>query len=334
MLDVRRLAKVLFFMLFHLIALVVASVQALAESATLDDRFSEIEISSGGRLGVAAIDLSNGDQILFRADEPFPMASTYKVAIASAALALVDEQKLSLDQMIPIREKDYVYGGPVAAQFPHDGLSLSLSNLVDIMITASDNSATDALLALIGGPKSVNLWLEGNGIRDMDVARTTAEIVGQYYGIPRNPDLTLPQYASIDPAMRNPAFEKDLRDHATPAAMLHLLEKIAHGGVLSPQSTEFLISSLKRTATAPDRLKAATPRGAVLAHKSGTIGASSGDVGIFYLPDGRWIVIAVYVAGSDKGFLDRDIAIAAAARNALAALDGYAGEKPAKLEDY
>ena len=49
-----------------------------------------LESLSGGTLGVAAIHLESGREAYLNADEPFPMASTYKVPIAVQLLHRVE----------------------------------------------------------------------------------------------------------------------------------------------------------------------------------------------------------------------------------------------------
>ena len=56
-------------------------------------------LTSSGRLGVAAQDLETGHTVSLSGADPFPMASTVKVAIAAVFLAGVDSGRYSLDQM-------------------------------------------------------------------------------------------------------------------------------------------------------------------------------------------------------------------------------------------
>ena len=72
------------------------------------------------------------------------MASTYKVAIATAVLDRVDRGELSLDQMVDVPNDMFVTGVVALAEtFPHPGVQLSVANLIEVMITESDNTATD-----------------------------------------------------------------------------------------------------------------------------------------------------------------------------------------------
>jgi beta-lactamase class A len=99
-----------------------------------------------GRIGVAAVDLSTGKGISVMGDQPFPLASTGKVAIVATFLDGVDQGRFKLTDRFPMRGSRH--GG------------LSASELIDMAIIHSNNGATDALLNAIGGPAAVDRWLK------------------------------------------------------------------------------------------------------------------------------------------------------------------------------
>ena len=104
------------------------------------------QIASGlaGRIGFAAQEIGGDEVISFNGDETFAMASTYKVAIATAVLDRVDRGELSLDQLVEVPNEMFVTGVVALAEtFPHGGIQLSVANLIEVMITESDNTATD-----------------------------------------------------------------------------------------------------------------------------------------------------------------------------------------------
>ena len=196
------------------------------------------------------------------------MASTYKVAIATKVMDLVDKGELSLDQMVDIPHDMYVAGEvAIAERFPYPGVQFSLANLIYPMITESDNTATDVCMGLAGGPAAVTENLRRLGINDFRVDRTVREILMDFYGLPavtpeavveaigKNPALVA---AQVDP---NPAFEADPRDHTSPNAYLKLLLAIDSGTAMSPKSREFLLGVMSRTRTGAGRLKGIVAEG-------------------------------------------------------------------------
>ena len=275
-----------------------------------------------GRIGVAAQEIASGINVTINGDEPFVMASTYKVAIAGALLHQVDKGQLKLTDLVDVPVEKMVVGpNPLVMNFLHPGIKLSVANLIEPMITESDNSATDFCLEVAGGPEAVTKFLRDIGISDQRVDRSTAEILRDFYGLTDKAYATVAEAAyAKDPTLllkqsdRNLEYEKDPRDHSTPKAMLDLLLAIDSGKVLSETSREFLLGVMSRTRTGGGRLRGLLPKGTPVAHKTGTIGGVANDVGFITLPDGRRFAIAVFTKSSTAPDAERDRAVAEVSR--------------------
>lgn len=298
---------------------------AFAPENNSQDFFQKIENLSqklAGRIGVAAQAIGSGELITINGDEPFVMASTFKVATAVAVLDLVDKGQLKLNDLIDVPLEGMVVGpNPIAINFIHPGIKLSIANLIEPMITESDNTAADICLKVVGGPEAVTQMLRSVGIAEQRVDRDCAEILRDFYGLPDKAYVSVAAAAyAKDPTLasrqsdRNLEFEKDPRDQSTPKAMLELLLAIDSGKVLSEKSREFLLATMSRTRTGAGRLKGLLPRGTPVAHKTGTIGGVANDVGFVTLPDGRRFAIAVFTKSSTTPEADRDRAIAEISR--------------------
>ncbi|WP_238946936.1 class A beta-lactamase [Seongchinamella unica] len=272
-----------------------------------------------GYIGVAAEDMTTGKQVFLNGEEPFPMASTYKVAIAVTLLAKVDAGELSLTDMIELNDDEWVVSDIIASNFIHPGVALSVANVMEVMITHSDNTATNVALRLAGGPEAVNRQLEKLGISGMHVDRTTSDYSRDFYQQePGRQNLAKAiRNLSANPAMASdpqPAFEADPLDKSTPRAMLSLLTALYQGKTVSEESTAFLLGIMSRTVTGPGRLRGLLPRKTPVAHKTGTLGGVANDVGYITLPDGRRFAVVVFTRGSHTLPSDRDRAIAEVAR--------------------
>lgn len=269
----------------------------------LEATIANLANAAQGRIGVAAMDLGTGRTITVLGDQPFPMASTSKIAIAATYLDLVDQGKLKLSDKFPlmIPQRSARFSTRVAPVRP--GASLTAQGLIELSITRSDNPATDALLAAVGGPAAVNRWLRKAGLSGMRLDRDIATLVR-------------------DDGEFNPATTVDPRDSATPLAMVQLLAGLHEGRWLSSSSREVLLGAMARCLTGKRRLRAMLPGEARIAHKTGTLNNTSSDVGIIHTPDGRAIAIAVYVTGQG-GKANRDYRIASISR---AVYDGYLTE--------
>ncbi len=302
-----------------------AQVTWSAEPA-LERELARLGMLSGGTMGIAAIHLESGRSAWLNADESFPMASTYKVPIAARLLDMVDNGALSLSDRVDIGIEEYAPGSGVIAKLLDDpGLSVSIHNLLEIMLLISDNTATDRLLDTVGGGNAVTAHMNSLGVEGIRVDRPTIRLIGDWLGIEDMPSAAGKRWEDYEElvdelpkgqreqAARN--FEADPRDTSTPRGMATLLEKIWRGDALSKSSGELLIDIMERCETGTARLKGLLPEGTVVAHKTGTIGRTTNDVGVISLPDeaGHVIVVA-FIKNSDLDGPVRERAIAEAAR--------------------
>ncbi len=129
----------------------LASAEAWAlDTELIAQRIAALTAPLAGKTGFAARMVDDGPVVSLNGDERFPMASTYKVAIAVALLDRVDRGDVSLAQMVPIAPDEMMAGsGDIAKNFVHPGVTLSVANLIEAMITESDNTATDKCLCYL-----------------------------------------------------------------------------------------------------------------------------------------------------------------------------------------
>ena len=266
----------------------------------LELRLTSLAESSHGRIGVAALDLTSGSEVAVLGDQPFPLASTGKIAIVATFLDGVDQGRFHLyDQfplMIPLPSHKLA-----GARAPvRQGTMMPAQTLIDLALMRSDNHATDALLAAIGGPPAVDRWLHKVGINGMHLDRDIATLVR-------------------DDGIVNPATTIDTRDSTTPLAMVRLLAGLYQNEWLSAPSRAVLFDAMGRCLTGVRRMKAAIPEDALVGHKTGTLANTSSDVGIIRTPDGRTLAVAIYVTGQGSR-PGRELRIANIARGIY---DGY-----------
>lgn len=286
---------------------------------TLAQQLTMIAGSSDGRIGIAAADLDTGETIAYAGRNPFPMASTVKVAIAATYLAGVDRGRFNLDQL-------YRRGRTV----------ITARRLMELMLIRSDNGAADMLLHEVGGTEAINAWLKRAGIRGLRMDRTIAKLVYDDRGrtgrpvqftMPQTPQevaqsLTLTEDGEVDPA-----FVGDARDTSTPTAMIALLAKLHRGVLLSEHSTQYLFDVMARCVTGSHRIKAMLPAGTAVAHKTGTLAGVSDDVGIISLPNGHRLALAIFAKGM-RSVAVRDRSIAQVARLLY---DRFSAPEPASM---
>ncbi|WP_419943137.1 class A beta-lactamase [Candidatus Palauibacter sp.] len=299
-----------------------------AGDAGLGRLLAEIERlapNSGGTVGVGAVHLETGRAVWFNEDERFPMASSYKVPIAVQLLSRVDRGEITLADMVELEPTDIHPGsGTISNLFNDPGVSLSLRNLLELMLLISDNSATDLTLTTAGGPDAVNARMAELRVDGLSVNRPTSVLIGDYSGVetPADGRISMAEFrdraggvsASERDAARE-AFSTDARDTSTPRAMAHLLAMTWAGKALGSKNTEVFKDIMLRVQTGTGRIKGVLPPGTQVGHKTGTIGGTTNDVGYIYLPDNAGHVITVvFVKDSERPVPAREATIAQISR--------------------
>ncbi len=276
-----------------------------------------------GVVGVAAWRLDRQGPVIGMAlDEPFPMASTLKVAVAAKIFSDVDAGKVRLDQMVTLDEDMRVPSDLIADRIVHPGVSLSVYNWLELMLTESDNTATDTMIKLGGGPASITAWAHGHGIDDYRLDDDIAGSLERFLHLPNGP-FNKVYKAAVDAGQTPDGshtphgdFDNSPLDTVTPRGMANLLTGIFSGKMLSPASTQAMIGIMQRTRTGLARIRGRMPTGTVVADKTGTLGGSVNDVGVVTLPDDQGqIVIAVFIKKSGLDELKREAVIADIARS-------------------
>ena len=287
--------------------LLLLSLPLLAASDDrLQSELARLSKITNGEVGLSAIHVESGRHVNLNPTTRFPMASTFKVPIAVQILSRVDRGEIRLDQMVTLEPHDLHPGsGTLSNLFKQPGVSLSVRNLMELMLLISDNSATDIVLRLAGGPEAVTQKMRDLGIAGINVNRPTVRLISEWLGadLPPEkdwtPDLFRKLYAAIPAEARSAAeakFNVDPRDTAQPAAMAELLLKIYNKQLHKRETAELLLDIMRRCQTGDARIKGMLPPDTELAHKTGSIGGTINDVGIVTLPgNAGHVVLALFV---------------------------------------
>ena len=255
---------------------------------TMGQQMAAIEHRHGGRLGVGVLDTATHQRVEYRSSERFAMCSTFKFLLVAAILARVDDQKESLERLIPYGAADLLDYAPVTRKHLPDG-SMSVKELCAAAIEYSDNTAANLLLNQLKGPAAVTAY-----------ARSLGDPVTR---LDRN-----------EPSL-NDNLPNDDRDTTSPSAMQETMRKILTGQVLSPASRKLIEHFLVANTTGSNRLRAGIPKGWKVGDKTGTgSNGATNDIAVIWPPDRSPIFVTVYYTGSPAPFSDREAVLAEVGR--------------------
>ena len=288
-----------------------ATPTAAADLASLEATVNRIIHGSSGEVGVALVHIESGAGLSLHGDQRFPMASVYKLPIAIEALTQVAEGTLTMAQQVTLGPNDIRACCTLSRRHPRGGVTLTLDNLLDLMMVESDNTACDAVLKLVGGPAAVERRLRARGFNAININRYDAQISLEMTGV-REPvedaqwtlDLQRRLIAAV-PADElweaRARYTSDPRDTSTPDDMAALLVRLQRGDLLPWPYGDQLLDRMAQAKTGPRRLKARLPPETVVAHKTGTTDVVINDVGVITLPEnGGHLVLAVFVMNGGR----------------------------------
>ncbi|HEY1942105.1 MAG TPA: class A beta-lactamase [Roseiarcus sp.] len=256
------------------LALSCAPVGARADdpSRAAEQRIAALEARAGGRLGVCVIEAKSGRRLAHRAEERFPMCSTFKALAAASILARVDRGVETLDRRVAYGPADLLEYAPVTKAHVADG-AMALGDLCAAAIDWSDNTAANLMLQAIGGPAELTRYIRsiGDPVTRLD----------------RN-----------EPTL-NTAIPGDERDTTTPLAMARDLEVVLLGEALSEGSRRQLESWMIDDKVGDKRLRAGAPASWRIGDKTGSGDNGTANTIAILRPPGRApLLAAVYYTES------------------------------------
>ena len=222
-----------------------------------------------GVAGVYVRDLEGGFGYGVRADETFFSASIIKVPVMVAVYRKVEKGDLSFSQPVELKEEDWAAGAGWL-QWEKAGTSQTVGDLLLLMMTQSDNVATNALTRMVGGRDHVN-----------DVARSLGA-----------EDTLLYQKVSSERGA-----VPGLDNRTTPRDVATMMQKIADDEAASEKSCGYMID-LMRTNELDWWLDAGLPDDADAANKAGWLYQVYGDAGVVEHDGHRYTVAILSKHGS------------------------------------
>ncbi|MFJ8064369.1 serine hydrolase [Psychrobacillus sp. NPDC096426] len=251
---------------------------------TLSNKIRDLIGQSRGTWGVVLEDLDSGEKWVLNEHELFYAASVIKVPIMAAVFSAAERGELALTDQIILKEKDFV-GGSGVLQHLTAGTSLSIQDLVMLMIIQSDNTATNILIDQVGVEHIVQT------MKEVGMEKSTF-------------------YNKL--MMNNPnpkGFNRIAASEITKP-----LKLMATGELVSADASEQMIAIMKKQQIKdclPEKLPSPYSNfnngmtSWELAHKTGWIPGTRHDVGIFYVGERK--LIATVLSKEEDDLVSKQI---------------------------
>ena len=192
--------------------------------------------------------------------ESMRSASMIKVFLLASTMERIKDGNLSLDMPIVLHKEDKTGGSGILSGYPDESV-ITLDTVLCLMITESDNTATNLLIDLLG-MESINAYITRNGYSDTILSRKMMD------------------FTAVEEGRENYTSVRDLGD---------LFTRIYRHECVGYEQDEIMLSYLCGQ-TDEECFPAALPE-ATIAHKTGELDSLYDDGGIIYLGDRDLIVV-------------------------------------------
>ena len=241
--------------------------RASATPVPIEAQLAALEDRDNAKVGLYGRNLESGRTLAYRADDLFATCSAFKAYVAAQILRQVQRGDLKLTDEVFIDPALFV---PVASPItePNLGSWMPLSDLCAAAVRQSDNTATNLMLEILGGPPSVTQFARSVGDDRTWMVRWETEL--------------------------NTAYPGDPRDTTSPRGMGTGFSNMLTGNIFDEPSRAQLEEWMRTIVTGDTRIRAGLPTGWTIADKTGAGDyASTNDIGVAFGPNGERLVLAV-----------------------------------------
>jgi len=229
----------------------------------------------GGDIGIYVKDLETGAEFEVNADTIFPTASLVKVPILIKIFDKIEQGELDYQMEVKYGpEPDYEYSGDIISNLL-PGTEVALSELIHLMMTTSNNTASLWNQYLAGTGTEINRWLAENGYQETRVNSRTEG--------------------------RDEDFQRYGWGQTTPREMARLLEGIFRGEVVSETASEQMYRIMSRNYWDGEALSQIPPTVNV-ASKNGAVRASRSEVLLVNSPSGDYLFSVITKNQEDTSY--------------------------------
>jgi len=243
-------------------------------TSELQDKLNALVDEFDGTVGVYYEHLESGEKFGINADMLFPTASMIKVPIMINVFDAMAQKEFGYEDKWTYRDSLFYEGGDDVLNSFKDGEEISVSKLVLLMITISDNTASLWLQGALGGDR-INRWMEINGYASTRVNSRTEG--------------------------RDAAFEEYGWGQTTPFEMASLLTAIRNGELIGEAASEEMYRVLTRIHWNDEALSQIPPRIQTMS-KQGAVNASRSEVVLVNAPSGDYVFSVITKDQKDQSW--------------------------------
>ena len=277
------------------------------------------EAGASGHLHARSVD---GDlEVGLDADEPVVLASVFKIPVLLELTRQTAAGELDPLMRMCVTAADRAIG-PTGLSVMLDDVDVTLRDLAYLMMSVSDNTATDVIMRHVGIER-INKTLQDLGLHRTEIVGDCRVLLSTFTedtGIERSPEL---RFGDMDPEQLRKwrVLDAERTTCSTPAEVTRLLQMIWRDEAGPPEACAE-IRRVMALQVWPHRLTAGFPSGVGLAAKTGTLPGIRNEAGVVTYPDGARYAVAVFTRA--RTFVDRqpevDMSIGRAAFHAVEAL--------------
>jgi beta-lactamase class A len=273
------------------------------QPSTLERNLRAIAARAPGELGLAVRHLERGERVSINGDRPFPTCSVFKVPVLVEAFRRIGAGELSLEERWSLSEDAKSMGSGIL-QVLQPGLQPTTSDLLTLMITISDNTATDMIVRRLG-PARITATMQALGLQSTWVDVTCRDLIGNIYGavaagLPRHEQAAIIRERRAESS--SPSYGGGHpNDVTTPDEMADLFSWIVTGermdaiGVDRAARQQMLQILFRQQLN--DRLPRYLPGTVPFAHKTGSLGGAyeiHNDAGVLFLGDAEHVAVTAF----------------------------------------
>jgi beta-lactamase class A len=223
--------------------------------------------------------LETGEELALDADRQMDTMSTIKIPLMIEAFEQIKAGRFKLEDRYTLAKADMLPGTGILQRLDA-GAVMSVKDLITLMIIVSDNSATDVVFRMVGGPEAVNRRMESLGLK-LTRATTSAR----------------EWFAALQAESNREKFHREAKHPyglSSAREMGLLLERMEQGKLVDEPSSKLMLEILRR-----QLYRTRIPRflsGWSVPHKTGDfLPFIADDVGVLEAR-GRTVVISVFTA--------------------------------------